>query len=73
LPTVRAIWTLLAATALAKIANTASAIARQAWRTDHTITAMINHYRRRGDLLPVALAMHDRRRRSTGRRTEVAM
>lgn len=63
-PTVRAICTLLAATVLAKIVDVSSAIARAAWRSDHNITAMINHYRRRGDLLPIALAMHDLRRRS---------
>jgi hypothetical protein len=34
---VRAIWTLLAATVLIKVADTASAIARHAWRDDHKL------------------------------------
>jgi hypothetical protein len=44
---------LLTATVLARtVINYAAAIARDQWRRDHQGTAMISHYRRRGDPLP---------------------
>jgi hypothetical protein len=48
-----AIRGLLAATVLARRCYDATAaIARTAWRQAHQTTAMISHYRRRGDPLP---------------------
>src|SRR6266496_5614562 len=44
---------LLTATVLARtVIDHAAAIAREQWRRAHQSTAMISHYRRRGDPLP---------------------
>jgi hypothetical protein len=53
-----AIRSLLAATVLARATlDKAAAIARHAWRHLHQSTAMISHYRRRGDPVPTHLHM----------------
>jgi hypothetical protein len=47
---------LLTATILVRaVVDHAAAIARERWRRAHQTTAMISHYRRRGDPLPAYL------------------
>ncbi len=57
LPSCAAIRALLAATSLARLADTAGALARDLWRQLHQDRALISHYRRRGDPLPQDLGM----------------
>jgi hypothetical protein len=52
-----AIRGLLAATTLLRAVGVAAAIARALWRQAHQARAMISHYRRRGDPLPLDLGM----------------
>jgi hypothetical protein len=52
-----AIRGLLAATTLLRAVGVAAAIARTLWRQAHQARAMISHYRRRGDPLPLDLGM----------------
>jgi hypothetical protein len=54
---IAAIRGLLAATVLARTADTVAAIARALWRQAHMTRALISHYRRRGDPLPQDLGM----------------
>jgi hypothetical protein len=54
-----AIRGLLAATVLVRASlDKAAAIARHTWRHLHQTTAMISHYRRRGDPIPAHLHLH---------------
>jgi hypothetical protein len=49
---------LLAATVLARVSlDRAAAIARDQWRRIHQTRAMVSHYRRRGDPIPLFLRM----------------
>ena len=57
---VRTIRTLMALTSLLKDIDIAGVPRRLARCSRHMSLAMINHYRRRGDLLPIDLAMIDR-------------
>jgi hypothetical protein len=52
-----AIRGLLAATTLIRAVGIAAAITRALWRQVHQTRAMISHYRRRGDPLPLDLGM----------------
>ena len=61
---VRTIRAVMALTSLSKDIDIAGVLRRLAWRSWHMSLAMINHYRRRGDLLPIDLAMIDRERRT---------
>jgi hypothetical protein len=50
-----AIRGLLAATVLNRVVDVGAAIARVLWRQAHLGRALISHYRRRGDPLPINL------------------